>query len=170
VDWNFTGLKKNGYKDYRDDSFPAKDITKYIYSGFEKACHLEYKFDSRTEQIFAFILENDSKVMKWLRPAENQLFLWWHHNTRLYLPDFIVETAEKIFMIETKAANEMKSIEVLEKAKAAIKYCKYASEYTSAHNGKPWSYVLVPHDEVSKSNSFDGVVLHNMREGSDLKF
>jgi type III restriction enzyme len=52
----------------------------------------------------------------------------------------------------------MKDPEVLEKAKAAIKYCNYTTEYTAEHGGKPWKYVLIPHDKVGKNGSFKGTV------------
>ena len=158
-DWNFTALKNIGRKDYRDDSFPAINVPKYIFSGFTKACHFEYKFDSRTEQTLSFILENDTEIVKWLRPASNQFRIYWQHNSKLYEPDFIVETADCIYMIETKAANEMDSPEVTDKAKAALKYCNYASEFTSENRGKSWTYVLIPHDKVAKNSSFKGVII-----------
>lgn len=161
--WNFTALKKAGYKDYRDESFPARDVSKYVYRGFEKACHFEYKFDSRTEQTFSFILENDKQVLKWLRPADNQFRLWWNHNTSLYRPDFVVETSDTIYIIETKRADEISSREVQEKMKAALKYCRYASEFTVENYGKPWRYALIPHDQVAKSNSFSGMISPNIK-------
>jgi len=58
--------------------------------------------------------------------------------------------------------NGLKSIDflnhVLEKAKSAIKYCNYALEYTAENEGKPWKYVLIPHDIVAKSSSFMGLL------------
>ncbi len=150
-------------KDYRDDGFPAINVPKYIFSGFTKACHFEYKFDSRTEQTLSFILENDISIEKWLRPAPNQMRIWWHHNTRLYEPDFIAETTDCIYMIETKAANEIETDELKKKTKAALKYCNYATEYTIANGGKPWKYILLPHDKVSKNSSFKGVITGNIK-------
>lgn len=161
-DWNFTALKNEAHKDYRDESFPAAQTTKYVFRGFEKSSHFEYKFDSRTEQTFAFILENDSEVLKWLRPAPNQFRIYWHHNSKLYLPDFIAETEDCIYMIETKAANEINDPEVQEKAKSAIKYCNYATEFTAENGGKPWKYALIPHDKVGKNSSFKGLVVSNL--------
>lgn len=161
-DWNFTTLKNEGRKDYRDDSFPAVQVPKYVFIGFEKSCHFEYKFDSRTEQTLAMILENDKEVMKWLRPAPNQFRIYWHHNSKIYEPDFVVETADCIYLIETKRADEIPSNEVQSKAQAALKYCNYATEYTAEHGGKQWKYVLIPHDQVSKTNSFKGVVSNNI--------
>jgi type III restriction enzyme len=161
-EWNFTTLKNSVQKDYRDDNFPAAQVPKFVFRGFEKSCHFEYKFDSRTEQTFSYILENDKDVLKWLRPAPNQFRIYWLHNSRLYEPDFVVETSDCIYLIETKAANAVLMSEILAKAQAALKYCNYATEYTSEYGGKPWKYVLIPHDQVTKTSSFKGLVLPNI--------
>lgn len=161
-DWNFTTLLNAGRKDYRDENFPAAQVPRFVFGGFEKSCHFEYKFDSRTEQTFAFILENDKEVIKWLRPAPNQFRIYWLHNNRIYEPDFIAETAECIYMIEVKAANEMQDPEVQAKAAAAIKYSNYATEYTAENGGKGWKYVLIPHDKVAKNSSFKKSIISNL--------
>jgi type III restriction enzyme len=161
-DWNFTTLLNSGRKDYRDESFPAGQVPKYVFGGFEKSCHFEYKFDSRTEQTFAFILENDKEVIKWLRPAPNQFRIYWQHNNRIYEPDFIAETQDCIYMIETKASNAVDVSEIQAKAQAAVKYCKYASDYTAEHGGKRWKYALIPHDKVAKNSSFKGIIAPNI--------
>ncbi len=161
-DWNFTALLNAGQKDYRDDSFPASLVPKFVFRGFEKSCHFEYKFDSRTEQTLSYILENDNDVLKWLRPAANQFRIYWQHNSKIYEPDFVAETADCIYLIEPKAANEINSPDVQSKAQAAIKYCKYATEFTAEHGGKQWKYVLIPHDQVTKTSSFKGVISPNI--------
>jgi type III restriction enzyme len=152
-DWNFNALP-NSKRHYKDVITPVSLIPKLVFTGFEKAGHLEYKFDSKTEKDFAYILENDKDVLKWLRPAQNQFRIYWANNSRQYYPDFVVETADCIYMVETKAADQMESAEVLDKKKAAETYCNYASEYTAEFGGKPWRYVLIAHDEVSVSRSF----------------
>lgn len=161
-DWNFTVLKNEVRKDYRDDSFPAIQVPKFVFMGFEKASHLEYKFDSRTEQTLAMILEHDKEVLKWMRPAPNQFRIYWQNNNKIYEPDFVAETLDSIYLIETKRADEIESKDVQAKAQAALKYCNYASDYTSEFGGKPWKYVLIPHDQINKTNSFKGVVLNNV--------
>ena len=148
---NFSALANSGYCDYREIVQPASLIPKYVFRGFEKASHLEYKFDSKTEQDFAFILENDKSVLKWLRPAPNQFRIYWDNNSKRYEPDFIVETDEMIYMIETKSAKDMQDDDVQAKKAAAEKYCHHATEYTLAHGGKSWKYLLVPHHEVSRT-------------------
>jgi type III restriction enzyme len=121
----------------------------------KKACHNLYKFDSKTEKDFAIILEEDNTVLKWMRPAERQFHIYWNHNSRRYFPDFVVETADAIFMVETKMESEINSDSVQEKARAALEYCKYASDFTAQNSGKPWKYVLIPHSSVMRNMEFD---------------
>jgi type III restriction enzyme len=153
--WNFSALVNAGYKDYRDIVTPTMMVPKYVFRGFEKACHFEYKFDSKTEQDLAFVLENDKKVIKWLRPATNQFRIYWDNNSKRYEPDFIIETEDTIYMVEPKSSANMNDADVLAKKVAAIKYCKYATEFTSQNKGKSWKYLLVPHNEITRTINFD---------------
>jgi type III restriction enzyme len=156
--WNFSALVNAGYKDYRDIVTPTIMVPKYVFRGFEKACHFEYKFDSKTEQDLAFVLENDNKVIKWLRPANNQFRIYWDNNSKRYEPDFIIETEDTIYMVEPKSSANINDADVLAKKEAAIKYCKYATEFTSQNSGKPWKYLLVPHNEISRTINFDFLI------------
>lgn len=153
--WNFSALRDSGYRDYRESVTPVSLIPKYVFRGFERACHFEYKFDSKAELDFAFVLENDEKVIKWLRPAPNQFRIYWDYNSKKYEPDFIVETESAIYMVEVKAASELDNADVLAKKSAAEQYCRFASDYTTKNEGKPWHYLLLPHNKISKTNSFD---------------
>ena len=73
----------------------------------------------------------------------------------------MAETADCIYLIETKRADEIQTTEVQAKAQAALKYCSYATEFTAEHGGKLWKYALIPHDQVTKTSSFKGVVSNN---------
>lgn len=157
MDWNFSAMINYGYKDYREVVPPAS-VPKLVFRGFKKACHFEYKFDSRTELDFSFVLENDDNVLKWLRPAPIQFRMYWDNNSKKYEPDFVVETADAIYMVETKAENELKNPDVMEKSIAGINYCKNATEYTSQNEGKSWHYLLIPHTAVSKTVSFNFLI------------
>jgi type III restriction enzyme len=152
--WNFSALINEGYRDYRETITPTSSIPRYVFRGFEKACHFEYKFDSKTEQDLAFILENDKQIMKWLRPSPNQFRIYWDHNSKRYEPDFIVETADAIYMLETKMSTQMDALDVQSKKQAAEKYCKHATDFTSMNEGKPWKYGIIPHSSVSRTSSF----------------
>lgn len=149
-----------GRKDYRDVITPKSTISKYIFTGFMKAYYMENKFDSSTELDFAYVLENDKKVMKWLRPVSNQFNIYWGNGAHKYEPDFIVETEDTIFMVETKSTADIDDTNVLSKKKSAEEYCKNATEYNLQHNGKQWKYILLPHDAVARTSSFDFLMAH----------
>ena len=68
-----------------------------------------------------------------------------------YNPDFLVETKDRKYMIEVKAANQTETEEVQEKAKAASKWCECASEVDA--DGKTWEYRLIPGDKISIGNT-----------------
>lgn len=155
---NFSAYANNGFKDYREKITPVSHVTKYVYRGFEKACHFEYKFDSNTEKELAYILENDKTVLKWLRPASNQFHIYWDNNSKRYEPDFVVETEEAIYMIEPKSKDKMSDADVIQKADAAKTYCKYATEHNLEHDGKPWYYLLIPHDDINTSTSLNYLI------------
>ena len=148
-------FEKDRIFDYRDTVEPISSIRTKLFAGFSKACHSLYKFDSKTEKDFAILIEDDDSVVKWLRPASNQFNIYWDHNSKRYEPDFIVETLNTIFMVETKKEMDIPSKEVQEKAKAALNYCKNALNYTSQNGGKPWKYILLPHSNVSLNMGFE---------------
>ena len=129
-------------------------IRRFIFHGFTKACHECYSFDSGTERNFAQILEQDSEVLTWLRPAAMQFNIHWGRDSRRYEPDFVVETTDSIYLVETKASKELSNEDVQAKAEAARQYCSLATEYTTKHGGKPWYYLLVSHLDIEPTFSF----------------
>lgn len=157
-DWNFSSLVNDGFREYTDETMKPSEVSKYIFTDFKKACHRQYKFANRTEQTFAFILENDTEILKWLRPSLYQFRIYWSNKGQTYQPDFVAETEEFIYMIETKAADDIKTEEVQAKKTAALKYCEYANEFIKEQGGKQWKYAIIPHDKVAKNSSFKGIV------------
>ncbi|MBF0405454.1 MAG: DEAD/DEAH box helicase family protein [Nitrospirae bacterium] len=155
---NLSKYTKDAIHDYRETILPASAIPSKVFSGFKKAYHNLYKFANKTEKDFAVILEQDKAVQKWLRPAQNQFHIYWRHNSKRYWPDFVVETADCIFMVETKKEVDIETSDVKEKAAAALEYCKHASEFTIKNGGKPWQYALIPHTDVSFYKSFDALM------------
>lgn len=140
-------------------TLPTSEVRSKVFNGFKKACHTLYKFDSDTERRFAIVLENDKAVLKWLRPSPKQFNIYYGPGgISRYEPDFVVETADRIYMIETKASNEIGSTEVKEKACAAVVYCNAVTDWNSVNSGKPWRYALISHDEVRLNSSFMGLV------------
>lgn len=145
---------------------PTNEIRNKIFNGFTKACHTLYKFDSSTERDFAIVLENDHHVLRWMRPATKQFDIYYGPGgTNRYEPDFIVETADVIYMIETKARKDLETSSVKQKFKAATTYCEAVTKWNSTHNGKPWVYALIPHDDVRINSSFKYLVDHRYEYG-----
>ncbi|PIW19636.1 hypothetical protein COW36_00175, partial [bacterium (Candidatus Blackallbacteria) CG17_big_fil_post_rev_8_21_14_2_50_48_46] len=52
------------------------------------------------------------------------------------------------YLVETKKELDISTKEVQEKSQAALQYCRHASEFTAKNGGKPWRYVLIPHNAV----------------------
>ena len=137
------------------DSVPAGEVKNKIFKGFKKACHTLYKFDSSTERDFAIVLENDNNVLRWMRPSAKQFDIYYGPGgIHRYEPDFIVETADTIYMVETKARKDLESDPVKQKAEAAKVYCQAASDWNKNHDGKQWEYVIIPHDDIHINSSF----------------
>jgi len=143
---------------YTETITPTRAIPTKIFGGFKKSCHNLYKFDSKAEKDLAIILENDTTVLRWLRPALAQFSLYWNHNTQRYIPDFVVETKEVIYLIEIKAENQINDAEVREKSDAAKVFCEAATNYNKANGGKEWKYVLIPHNAVAPNMSLSGLI------------
>lgn len=169
--YSFVAIKEHNFSKYLIDSIylytetiePASLIPGKVFTGFLKSCHDKYKFDSKTEKDFAILLEQDKDVIKWLRPADGQFEIWWDHNSKRYNPDFVVETGEAIYMVETKMQKDMEIVEVREKAKSAIKYCEHASRFCIDNSKKPWKYLLIPHEAVKFNMSFSNLALQYAR-------
>ena len=154
----FTALKDSAYTtnaknclDYQSSPRDKSNMSKYLFTGFSKCLYREQKFQSEAERILALILERDA--IKWFKPAKGQFQLYykWQGNYSEYQPDFVAETEEVIYMLEPKARNEIDNPQVLAKKDVAVQWCQYASDYMLKHGGKPWKYVLIPHDEIKEN-------------------
>jgi len=64
-----------------------------------------------------------------------------------------------MYLVETKARDQLNTPDVLSKKTAALKYCSHVTRFTTAHGGKPWKYMLVPHDEVTIMASFEHLAI-----------
>jgi type III restriction enzyme len=148
-------------------SVPASEVKNKIFNGFTKACHTMYKFDSDTERKLAIVLENDTKnVLRWLKPNIKQFDIYYDKNSsRKYEPDFIVETVDIIYMVETKDNRRLQDNDVVMKAKAAMQFCKAATEFSKENGGKPWEYALIAHDEVRINSSFTNLIANKVIVG-----
>lgn len=46
---------------------------------------------------------------------------------------------------------------VLAKARAAATWCKHATEHEVGNHGKPWRYLLIPHEVIADNMTLDGL-------------
>jgi len=128
-------------------------VRQMVFEGFQRCCYPYQKFDSVDgEWRLAHILEDDSQVIKWMKPAPGQ-FRIEYQNGRNYEPDFVVETQSEYLMIEPKRADQIGITDTQEKARAAVRWCGYANEHAKINGGKFWSYLLVPDEEIKLGNS-----------------
>jgi type III restriction enzyme len=51
----------------------------------------------------------------------------------------------------------MEDAEVLAKRDSAVTYCSRASQHSAATGGKPWKYLLIPHDEIAENMTLAGL-------------
>ena len=145
---DFAASVSGGIKDYRFSLDDNAHISRYIFGGFTKCLYDVAKFQSDPERVMAQILERDSE--KWMRPAIGQFQIYYRSGSASpeYQPDFVAETASAIYMIEVKARNALEDADVAAKKDVAVTWCRRATEFLTAHGGKPWKYLLVPHDAV----------------------
>ncbi len=162
-DCAYTATKGQSVHSYRDTVFDKGKIKQMLFGHFKKCLYPLMKFDSDTERRFSVIVERDCE--KWFKPAKGQFQIFYKSGieTPEYVPDFIVEMADKVLMVETKSTQHMddKGVwnkEVLAKAEAGAKWCENASEYLLANGGKEWKYLLIPHDEVKEHNTLESYV------------
>jgi type III restriction enzyme len=131
-------------------------IGSMVFGGFRKCLYPIQKFDSDSERRFAVILENEDDVLKWFKPAKNDIPIYYSNDVP-YEPDFVVETKTGKFLCEPKRANEMRDEIVLSKADAATTWCKHATAHAEANGGKPWTYLLIPHDVITDNKTLQGL-------------
>ena len=157
VSKGFTELKQRAYSqaagesmlDFRQSPADKSNMARYLFTGFSRCLYTEEKFHSEAERKLAMILDRDA--IKWFRPAKGQFQIFYRNGADHfeYQPDFVAEAAEAIFMLEPKASNQMNDPIVLAKKEAAVKWCSNASTHAMSYNGKPWHYLLIPHDEIA---------------------
>lgn len=96
---------------------------------------------------------------KWFKPAKGQFQIYYRlgGDHLEYQPDFVAEADGVIYMLEPKARSDMDSPEVLAKKEVALRWCKHATDHAHTHGGKPWKYVLIPHDAIAENMTLAGL-------------
>lgn len=161
----FTDIKGTAYtalneppQDYRIPPADKSNMARYLFGGFAKCLSDVTKFHSDSERRLAVILEREA--MKWLRPAKGQFQMYYRSGADHleYQPDFVAETDDAILMLEPKMATQMSDKDVLSKADVAVQWCAWASDHACTYGGKPWRYVLIPHDAITDNMTLEFLV------------
>jgi type III restriction enzyme len=170
---DFEAYVSSGFTEIRQQAFAApedqpvrqfdvpinnrSEIRSMLFGGFKRCLYPTQKFDSDPERRFAVLLEKDETVEKWFKPGKG-VFQIRYTGDHDYEPDFVVETRDAKLLCEPKNASLMHDPTVRDKARAAVTWCKHASKHELANGGKPWMYLLIPHDQIKDNMSLDGLV------------
>ncbi|MDX1907950.1 MAG: DEAD/DEAH box helicase family protein, partial [Bacteroidia bacterium] len=154
----FTALKPSAFTSLAgevmmpyDARYDGQQIVKHVFGGYKRCLYDTVKFQSTAERVLAIILDRDS--LRWFRPAKGQFQIFYRSGSgqEEYQPDFVAETETEILMLEPKARRDLEDPVVLAKQEAARNWCMHASDYAREQGGKPWRYVLIPHDVIAEN-------------------
>ncbi len=165
VSKGYTELKPSAYTysveeppaDYRVAPADKSNMAKYLFGNFQRCLYSVQKFGSDSERKLAVILERDAT--KWFKPSLGQFQIFYKSGADHpeYQPDFVAEVDDVIYMLEPKMRKELEDPIVVAKKDAAVKWCANASDHARSHGGKPWKYLLIPHDEIAENITLIGL-------------
>jgi len=153
----YSAIANEAPLDFRQAPTDKSNMARYLFGGFSKCLYPVEKFQSDPERKLAVILEREA--LKWFRPPRGQfkIFYRWQSEQREYQPDFVAETSDAIYMLEPKRRDQVSDPEVVAKKDVAVQWCRHASDHAQTYNGKPWKYVLIPHDEIAENMTLAGM-------------
>lgn len=139
------------------DSFSG-DIRSVRFTGIKKGVFSEVKFDSAEGELsFARIIERDDDVLNWLRPSPKEFNITYNHGNN-YEPDFVVETADMIYLVEVKAEKDINNPDVIAKKKRSILYCETVTHWSESNGYKPWRHLFIPANQIYPNSTFKMIV------------
>jgi type III restriction enzyme len=144
-------------RDFRRPVVPLADTRRKVFTGFTKCVFGNQTFQSDDERRFAELIDlREPGVIRWVKPGPKQFRIEYRRGVS-YEPDFVVETATEKLIVEVKARRDMETDEVRLKSKAVTTWIGYANRHANTFGGKPWRYLLVPHDRIAASASLGGL-------------
>ncbi|HEX7332066.1 MAG TPA: DEAD/DEAH box helicase family protein [Pyrinomonadaceae bacterium] len=153
----YTHAAGEALRDFREEPENKSNMSRYLFTGFQRCLYSEEKFQSNAERVLAIIL--DRETLKWFKPAKGQFQIYYKSGIEHaeYQPDFVAEAEDCVYMLEPKARNEMEDAEVLAKRDAGVLWCARASDHAATYEGKPWRYILIPHDAIAENMTLRGL-------------
>lgn len=131
----------------------TEKIQSVLFNGIQKGVFDRAKFDSYPELLLARVLEYDTDVQNWLRPAPQEFNITYNHG-HSYEPDFVVETEGTIYLVEVKGEDKLNDPDVIAKKKRGIQYCEVATRWGKANGYKEWRYLFIPSKQIMPNSSF----------------
>lgn len=123
----------------------ALDLQKTIY---EKTAYPPNK--GGFEKAFLEFLDTDSKALKFIKILEFKhdfATISYFRDDGLmasYYPDFMVETALHVYLVETKSDKDLKDVNVKQKQRATLDFVRRINSLDKElREGKTWSYLLL---------------------------
>ena len=102
------------------------------------------------ERAFMEFIDADSEVERWIKISETRhrfatiAYMRTDGLLATYHPDFLVVSADTVFMIETKGNDREQDRNVLQKRRAATEWCEKINQLPIAlRRGLTWEYVLL---------------------------
>jgi len=135
-----------------DDRY-SESIQSVLFEGIKKGVFNIAKFDSHPELVFARNIEVDNDVINWLRPRPQEFNITYNHG-RNYIPDFVVETKDVIYLVEVKGEDRLNDPDVIAKKNRGVQYCEVASRWGNANNYKEWQYLFIPSMQIMPNSTF----------------
>ena len=134
-------------------------MAKYLFGGFKRCLYPVQKFQSDAERKLAVILEREAlEVVQAGQGAvpdllPNRARIIWNTS-----PTSSRRRPTAIYMLEPKARNEMTDARFWRKR---TWQCGGASNASTMRRlgGKPWTYVLIPHDAIAENMTLSGLVV-----------
>jgi len=102
------------------------------------------------EREFMEFIDNDSEVERWLKISETRhrfasiAYMRTDGLLATYHPDFLVATAESVYMVETKGQDKVRDRNVQQKRRAASEWCEKINQLPAEkRHHRTWEYILL---------------------------
>ena len=123
---------------------------------YQKTIYTRTAFPSHgggLEHAFMDFVDADGNVERWIKISETRhrfasiSYMRTDGLLATYHPDFIVETNDKMYLVETKGADKVMDRNVQQKRRAATEWCEKINHLQElSRNGKEWEYILLGED------------------------
>lgn len=123
---------------------------------YQKTIYTRTAFPSHgggLEHAFMDFVDADGNVERWFKISETRhrfasiSYMRTDGLLATYHPDFIVETNDKLYLVETKGADKVMDRNVQQKRRAATEWCEKINHLQEpSRNGKEWEYILLGED------------------------